>query len=189
MSKQHDLSDEDRKLLEEIEELITHENEMAQEMDSLHGFCAHLSSTIPCGDDGFKKSLESRLQVEIQHLQQVQMTEKQSQNTEDDTKFINNTLKKCCTGGIKQKIQRIFKYFPGGIIMPQTRKQKMGFVITIMLVFVINLSISIPSLRAQIIDAFQKIFVGKNTIVQQIDPQSSEFQSKLTQPIPPRHTK
>jgi hypothetical protein len=66
MSKRDELTERDRGLLEEIEEIIANGGGERREEDSLYGFCAHLAGTVPQADDAFRRRLEVRLVARLQ---------------------------------------------------------------------------------------------------------------------------
>jgi hypothetical protein len=63
MGIRNELTEQDQRLLEKIDEIVANESGERREVDSLYGFCAHLASTVPQADDAFRQRLETRLVV------------------------------------------------------------------------------------------------------------------------------
>jgi hypothetical protein len=61
MSERSELSNRDRELLRRVDELLSDGDVRGRELDSLEGFCAHLSSTVPEASEDFRRRLEARL--------------------------------------------------------------------------------------------------------------------------------
>jgi hypothetical protein len=61
MNEQNKISEKDRRLLEEIEQIALHNDVERQQEDSLYGFCAHLASTVPQAGQDYQQSLDIRL--------------------------------------------------------------------------------------------------------------------------------
>lgn len=65
MNNKHELTEQDQKLLEKVDQILSSDNGEC-EMDSLYGFCAHLASTVPQADPSFRQQLEARLVAIVQ---------------------------------------------------------------------------------------------------------------------------
>lgn len=61
MNKKNKLEEQDQKLLEEVEKILTDGNNELRETDSIYGFCSQLASTKPIVKDDFRQRLEARL--------------------------------------------------------------------------------------------------------------------------------
>ncbi len=61
MSEQNEISESDRRLLEEIEQIALNGDVERQEEDSLYGFCAHLASTVPQAGQDYQQRLDAQL--------------------------------------------------------------------------------------------------------------------------------
>lgn len=66
MSERTELTERDRRLLEDIEEIVANGGGEGREADSLYGFCAQLASTVPQAGDAFRQQLEARLVARMQ---------------------------------------------------------------------------------------------------------------------------
>jgi len=66
MNGQNELTERDRRLLEQVEEIVANGGDERREADSLYGFCAYLASTVPQADDTFRQQLEARLVAKLQ---------------------------------------------------------------------------------------------------------------------------
>jgi len=69
MNRRDDLAERDRRLLEEIEEIIANGGRERRGEDSLYGLCAHLADTVPQADDAFRQRLGSRLLAKLQQYE------------------------------------------------------------------------------------------------------------------------
>lgn len=61
MSEHSELSYRDRELLRRVDGVLADRDVAGRGMDSLEGFCAHLSSTVPEASEDFRRGLEARL--------------------------------------------------------------------------------------------------------------------------------
>ncbi len=61
MNKQDEISDQERRLLDEIEQIALRGDIGRQQEDSLYGFCAHLASTVPQADKDYQQGLGTQL--------------------------------------------------------------------------------------------------------------------------------
>ena len=66
MSRRGELTERDRRLLEQVEEIIANGGGERREEGSLYGFCAHLADTVPQADEAFQQRLGSRLFAKLQ---------------------------------------------------------------------------------------------------------------------------
>lgn len=65
MSKRDELTERDRRLLEELKQIVDNGGGERRQEDSLYGFCAHLADAVPRADDAFRQRLEARLAARI----------------------------------------------------------------------------------------------------------------------------
>jgi hypothetical protein len=65
MSNRNELTERDRRLLEELEQIVDNGGGERREEDSLYGFCAHLADAVPRADDAFRHRLQARLAARI----------------------------------------------------------------------------------------------------------------------------
>lgn len=72
MNDRHELTREDQKLLEKVDQILHGDNDEEREMESLYGFCAHLASTVPQADPSFRQQLEARLVAIVQQSRKTQ---------------------------------------------------------------------------------------------------------------------
>lgn len=77
MNNERELTEQERQLLEKLEQILSDDSGEQREVDSLYGFCAHLASVVPQAQQSFRQQLETRL---IFALQQGKPREKQSQS-------------------------------------------------------------------------------------------------------------
>jgi len=61
MNDRHELTEQDQKLLEKVEQILSNGNDAERERDSIYGFCAHLAGTVPQANQSFRQQLETRL--------------------------------------------------------------------------------------------------------------------------------
>jgi hypothetical protein len=130
MNEENELTERERGLLEEIEQILANERGERREADSLYGFCAHLASTVPRADDDFRQRLESRLVARLQ--QQVSMGEARP------PWFQRLAL---AVGRIRQALQP-----KGGM----TLKWGLAFAALAVLVITVSTVAFVPSVRAQV---------------------------------------
>lgn len=69
MDEPDEISERDRKLLEEIEQIALQGNVERQQEDSLYGFCAHLASTVPEAGQDYQQQLYAHLSEKWQEQQ------------------------------------------------------------------------------------------------------------------------
>lgn len=65
MNVRDELTEQDQRLLKKIEEIMANGSDERRESDSLHGFCAHLVSTMPQASNAFQQQLEARLVAKL----------------------------------------------------------------------------------------------------------------------------
>jgi len=139
MNERSELTERDRQLLEEIEEIVANGGGERQEADSLYGFCAHLASTVPQADDAFRQRLETRLLARLQQQQEIRTLGTMSQDK--GKARAPSWFQRLAPG-----VGRINQIFAGGLTM------KKGFALAALVVLVIAVSTVafVPSVRAQV---------------------------------------
>ena len=130
MSERNKLAERDRRLLEEIEEIVANGGGERCEADSLYGFCAHLASTMPQADDAFRQHLEARLVARMQR-QEAQVVEARAP---------------LWLQRLASNVSRFNQIFEGDLTM------KKGFALAAIAALVIAVSTVafVPSVRAQV---------------------------------------
>ena len=153
MNKQTELTEQDRQLLEEIEEIVANGGGERREADSLYGFCAHLASTIPQADDAFRQRLEARLIARVQQQQEVRTLGTASQDKGEARS--PSWLQRLAPG-----VGRINQIFAGGLTM------KKGFALAALaaLVMAVGMVAIVPSVRAQVGEILNTWFRFKSPI-------------------------
>ena len=138
MSERNELTERDRQLLEEIEEIVVNGGGERREADSLYGFCAHLASTVPQADNAFQQRLEARLVATLQQQQEVRTLGTMSQDKGEARS--PSWFRRLAPG-----VGRINQIFEGGLTM------KKGFALAALAALVIAVSTValVPSVRAQ----------------------------------------
>ena len=139
MNKRTELTERDRQLLEEIEEILANGGGERREADSLHGFCAHLASTVPQAGDAFRQQLATRLVARMQQQQEVRTLGTMSQDKGEARS--PSWFRRLALG-----VGRINQIFEGGLTM------KKGFALAALAAMVIAVSTVafVPSVRAQV---------------------------------------
>jgi len=141
MSERNELTERDRQLLEEIDEIVANGGGERREADSLYGLCAHLASTVPQADDAFQQQLEARLIAGLQQQQEVRTLGATSQ---DKGEARSPSWPKRLAQGVG-RIRQIFQA-EGGLTM------KKGFALAALAALVIAVGTVgfVPSVRAQV---------------------------------------
>ena len=147
MNERTELTERDRQLLKEIEEIVANGGGERREADSLYGFCAHLASTVPQADDTFRQQLEARL---VSRMQQQQEVRTLGTTPEDKGEARSPSWFQRLAPGVG----RINQIFEGGLTM------KKGFALAAIAALVLALSVVafVPSVRAQVREAFATWF-------------------------------
>ena len=101
MSERTELTERDRRLLEDIEEIVANGGGEWREADSLYGFCAHLASIVPQASDAFRQQLEAHLVARMQR----------QEDREEETRT-PSWLQRLALG-----VGRINQIFEGGLTM------------------------------------------------------------------------
>ena len=155
MSKRNKLTERDRRLLEEVEEIVANGGGERCEADSLYGFCAHLASTVPQADDAFRQHLEARLVARMQR-QEAQVVEARAP---------------LWLQRLASNVSRFNQIFEGGLTM------KKGFALAAIVALVIAVStvLFVPSVRAQVGEVIRRITLGAYSSAEQV-----EFQEEGT---------
>ncbi len=172
MNERTELTERDRQLLEEIEEIVTNGGSERREADSLYGFCAHLTSTVPQADDAFRQRLEARLVARLQQQQEVRTLGTMSQDKGEARSPSWFQRLAQGVGCIRQVFQ-----VRGGLSM------KKGFALAAIVALVIAVStvLFVPSVRAQVGEVIRRITLGAYSSAEQV-----EFQEEGTpRPLSP----
>ncbi len=167
MFKFNKVDSQDRKLMEDIEDILAFGNIDQKEYQSFLGFCAHLASAIPDEHTGFQQQLYKRLASVFnkKHSDQIETIRSKEKPATRFIAFVQHVLQD--TFGVS----RIF--LPRG-----NRTSVKGFTLITIVIFVLCMSVAfVPSVQAAIVNAYNWIAYGQNTFVLQVDPDAD---------IPPR---
>ncbi len=166
MNERTELTERERQLLEEIEEIVANGGGERREVDSLYGFCAHLASTVPQAGDAFRQRLEARLVARVQQQQEVRTLGTMSQ---DKGEARSPSWFQRLAPGVG-RIRQIFQV-RGGLTM------KKGFALAALAALVIAISAVafVPSVRAQVGEVIRRITLGAYSSAEQV-----EFQEEGT---------
>lgn len=66
MNDERNITEQERQLLEKLEQILSDNSDEQREVDSLYGFCAHLASVVPQAKHSFRQQLEAQLIVAFQ---------------------------------------------------------------------------------------------------------------------------
>lgn len=152
MDEQDEVSERDRKLLEEIEQIALQGNVERQQEDSLYGFCAHLASTVPEAGHDYQQQLRAHLSEKWQEQQAVWKREKLVKND-----FYSSFL---------APIQRQFK----SLTRPQSPfRINLTLVLATLLVVSLVAITSIPPTHTVVRNILKQIEMGKSPEVVQVE--------------------
>ncbi len=160
MFKFNEVDSQDRKLVEDIEDILAIGYIDQKEDQSLLGFCAHLASAIPEGDTEFQKQLFNRLATVYskKHSDQIETIRSKEKPASRFITFVQHVLQD--TFGVS----RIFQ--PRG-----NRTSAKGFTLIAIVTIVLCISVAfVPSVQAAIVNAYNWIAYGQNTFILQVDP-------------------
>ena len=163
MFKLNELGPQDRKLLEDIEDILVVGNIEKREDQSLLGFCAHLASAVPEAGTGFQQQLFERL------------TAGYNQKDSDQTETITSREKPAARtiSFVQHLVQDAFGI--SRIFQPSGSRTTAKGIILIALISLVIGSITVafvPSVQAAIVDAYNRIVLGQNTFILQVDPEA-----------------
>jgi hypothetical protein len=161
MFKLNELGPQDRKLLEDIEEILVVGNIEQREDQSFLSFCAHLASAVPEVDTGFQEQVYEKL------------TARYNQKYSDQTETITSREKPAARyiSFVQHLVQATFGI--GRIFQPiGSRTTAKGFILIALVTLAIgSLTVAfVPSVQAAIVDAYNRIVLGQNTFILQVDP-------------------
>jgi|GEM_PF-4333614 len=163
MFKLDELGPQDRKLLEDIDDILVVGNIEQREDQSLIGFCAHLASAVPAVDTGFQQQLFESLGTRYNQKYSNQ-TETITPKEKPAARYISfvHHLVQDAFG-----ISRIFQ--PSG-----SRTTAKSIILIALVTLVIgSLTVAfVPSVQAAIVDAYNRIVLGQNTFILQVDPEA-----------------
>ncbi len=163
MFKLNEFGSQDRKLLVDIEGILAFGNIEQREDLSFLGFCAHLAGAIPEVDTGFQQQLYERLAARY------------NQKYSDQTESI--TYREKPTGRFISLVQHLVQdtFGIGRIFQPNgSRTTAKGFILIAIVTLVIgSLTVAfVPSVQAAIVDVINRIVLGQNTFILQVDPEA-----------------
>ncbi len=163
MFKLNELGPQDRKLLEDIEDILVVGNIEKREDQSLLGFCAHLASAVPEAGTGFQQQLFERLTAGYnqKYSDQTETIKTKEKPLARYISFVQHLMKD--TFGIS----RIFQ-------LSGSRITTKGFILIAIFTLVIgSLTVAfVPSVQAAIVDVINRIVLGQNTFILQVDPEA-----------------
>lgn len=128
MSRRDELTERDRRLLEEVEEIIANGGSERREADSLYGLCAHLADTVPEADGAFQERLEARL---------VARAEAQTAPAEGEEATAAHASRR------QPRLRRIIPR----VLVPTTRLAWAGMVVAALLIFSAVAYAGVPAVR------------------------------------------
>ena len=137
MNERTELTERDRQLLDEIEEIVANGGGERREADSLYGFCAHLASTVPHADDAFRQRLEARLVAKLRQQQQ----EARKGNRGSIGRY-----------GLQRWVPLCHSV--SQVARPAVRT---SLVVCVIIVLVLGLLVSVPTTRAALLDMVQRL--------------------------------
>ncbi len=163
MFKLNEFDSQDRKLLEDIEGILTFGNIKQRGDQSFLGFCAHLVSAIPEVDTGFQQQLYERLAARYnqKYSDQTVTITSIEKPTPRFISFLQHLMQD--TFGIS----RIFQ-------LSGSRTTTISFILIAIFTLVIcSLTVAfVPSVQAAIVDVINRIVLGQNTFILQVDPEA-----------------
>ena len=163
MYKINEFGSQDRKLLEDIEEILTFGHIEQREDNSIYNFCVHLAGAIPEVDTGFQHQLYERLAARYnrKYSDQTESTTYREKPAGRFISFVQHLMQD--TFGIN----RIFQ-------LSGSRTTTKSFILIAIFTLVIgSLTVAfIPSVQAAIVDAYNRIVLGQNTFILQVDPEA-----------------
>jgi hypothetical protein len=152
MNGQDEVNARDRRLLEEIEQIVLQGNVERQQEDSLYGFCAHLASTVPEAGHDYQQQLHAHLSEKWQEQQAVWKQEKLVKND-----FYSS---------FPALIQRQFK----SLTRPQSPLRiNLALVLATILVISLVAITSIPPTRTIVRDSLKQLEMGMYPEVAQVE--------------------
>lgn len=163
MFKVNEFDSQDRKLLEDIEGILSFGNIEQREGEPFLGFCAHLASAIPEVDTGFQQQLYERLAARYNQKYSDQ-TETITSREKPAPRFISFVQH------LMQDIFGISRIFQ----LSGSRTTTNSFILIAIFTFVIgSLTVAfVPSVQAAIVDVINRIVLGQNTFILQVDPEA-----------------
>ena len=161
MFKLNEFDSQDRKLLEDIEDVLAFGNIKQREDQSFLGFCAHLASAIPEDDTEFQQQIYEVLATKYNQKYSVQ-TESITSREQPASRFISfvQHLMQDSFG-----VSRIFQ-------LSGSRTITKGVILIVIFTLIIgSLTVAfVPSVQAAIVDVINRIVLGQNTFIVQVDP-------------------
>ena len=128
MSKRDELTERDRRLLQELEQIVDNGGGERREEDSLYGFCAHLVDAVPEADGAFQERLEARL---------VARAEAQTAPAEGEGATAAHASRR------QPRLRRIIPR----VLVPTTRLAWAGMVVAALLIFSAVAYAGVPAVR------------------------------------------
>jgi hypothetical protein len=169
-----EFTEQEQRLLEEVERLVTDGSPETRVEDSLFGFCAHLVGTIPSVDSDFKQSLEDRL---MERWNERELGYNKITTVKEHRETHITSLKQRVMAGIDHLQKNIIK--PAGMTM---KRRLVFFMVAVMVVAILTAAF-VPPVRAVVVEAIKSVVISPYASVQQVP----EPDAKVIKPEPPKN--
>ena len=169
-----ELTEQEQRLLAEVERLVTDGSPETRDEDSLFGFCAHLAGTIPNVDSDFKQCLENQL-LERWNEREPAINKTTTLNEHLDMHI--TSLKQRVIAGIDGLQKNVRK--SGGSIM---KRRLVFFTVAVLVVAILTVAF-VPPVRAVVVEAIKSVVLSPYASVQQVP----ELGANAVKPEPPEN--